>query len=81
MESWLELVRVVEGRVSLEGYNVFLSTGEVVVATDELRFRSRAELTDTLTDAGFTIEQVYGDWEKGPLRSTSRVMIFVAHRG
>jgi len=51
-----------------------------VVAKEELRFRSLEELTDTLTDAGFAVEQVYGDWKKGPLLSTSRVMIVVAHR-
>ncbi len=80
VETWLELVRVGEGRVSLEGHNVFLASGEVMVASDELRFRSRAELNDTLADAGFAIEQVYGDWAKGPLLSTSRVMIFIARR-
>ncbi len=80
MESWLELVRVGDGRVSFEGHNIFLSTGEVVVAKSELRFRSLEELTDTLTDSGFTVEHVYGDWKKGPLLSTGRVMIFVARR-
>jgi len=80
MESWLELVRVGDGRISFEGHNIFLSTGEVVVAKSELRFRSLEELTDTLADAGFTVEHVYGDWKKGPLLSTSRVMIFVARR-
>ena len=80
MESWLEVVRAGDGRVSLEGHNVFLSTGEVVVAKEELRFRSLEELTDTLIDAGFAVEHVYGDWKKGPLLSTSRLMIFVARR-
>jgi SAM-dependent methyltransferase len=80
MESWLELVQVGEDRVSFAGHNVFLSTGEVVVAQSELRFRSRDELTRTLADAGFSVEHVYGDWNMGPLLSTSRVMIFVARR-
>jgi SAM-dependent methyltransferase len=80
MESWLEVVGVDAGRVRLAGHNIFLATGEVVVVPDELRFRSREELTATLTDTGFTVEQVYGDWEKGPLLRTSRVMIFVARR-
>ncbi len=80
MESWLDLVRVGEGRVTFEGHNVFLSTGEVVVVRSELRFRSLEELTRTLTGSGFTVEHVYGDWNKGPLLSTSRVMIFVAPR-
>jgi SAM-dependent methyltransferase len=80
MESWLELVSEGDGRVNLEGHNVFLSTGEVVIVESELRFRSLEELTHTLTGSGFTVEHVYGDWNKGPLLSTSRVMIFVARR-
>ena len=80
MQSWLELVSVGDGRVRFEGHNVFLSTGEVLVAGGELRFRSLEELTRSLTDSGFTVEHVYGDWDKRPLLSTSRVMIFVAHR-
>jgi SAM-dependent methyltransferase len=80
MESWVELVNVGDGRVRLEGHNVFISTGEVVVVKSELRFRSLEELTSTLTDSGFAVEHVYGDWNKGQLLSTSRVMIFVARR-
>jgi SAM-dependent methyltransferase len=80
MQSWLELVSVGDGRVRFEGHNVFLSTGEVLVAGSELRFRSLEELTRSLTDSGFTVERVYGDWDKGPLLSTSHPMIFVARR-
>ena len=46
----------------------------------ELRFRSQVELTDSLTDAGFTVEQVYGDWDRSPMTSASRMMIFDASR-
>lgn len=80
MECWLDLVSVGDDRVRFEGHNVFTATGEVVVASSELRFRSRAELTASLLDAGFTVEQVYGDWDRGPLSSTSRVMVFIARR-
>jgi SAM-dependent methyltransferase len=80
MESWLELVSVGDGRVILEGHNVFVSTSEGVIVKSELRFRSLEELIHTLTGSGFTVEHVYGDWNKGPLLSTSRVMIFVARR-
>jgi len=80
MESWLELLGVEGERVRFAGHNVFLDTGEVVVASSELRFRSRAELTDSLTSAGFAVERVYGDWQRGPLVGTSRVMVFVARR-
>jgi hypothetical protein len=80
MECWLELVKVDNGRVRFEGHNVFNATGEVVVVSSELRFRSMAELTDSLINSGFTVEHFYGDWRRGPVTNTSRLMIFVARR-
>src|SRR5260221_3612749 len=56
VECWLEPVSVGNGRVRFGGHNVFTSTGELVVASSELRFRSLAELTDSLNNAGFTVE-------------------------
>jgi SAM-dependent methyltransferase len=78
MACWLELLSVGNGRVRFEGHNVFVATGEVVVAGSELRFRSLAELTGSLINAGFTVEHVYGDWVRGSLTSSSRVMVFIA---
>jgi hypothetical protein len=80
MECWLELVRVGNDRVQFAGHNIFTDTGEVVVAGSELRFRGQAELTNSLTNTGFTVEHVYADWDGSPLTSASRVMIFVASR-
>jgi SAM-dependent methyltransferase len=80
MEEWLEVVSVRNGRVRFEGHNVFNATGEVVMVSSELRFRNRAEVTDSLNNAGFTIEHVYGDWNRGPFVNTSGVMIFIARR-
>jgi SAM-dependent methyltransferase len=81
MESWVDLVSIGDGRVTFQGHNVFVSTGEVLVVGSQLRFRSHQELTRSLTDSGFVVEHLYGDWHNGPLLSTSRVMIFVARRG
>ncbi|MGB0388108.1 MAG: class I SAM-dependent methyltransferase [Ardenticatenaceae bacterium] len=80
MECWLELVNVADGRVCFKGYNVFTVTGEVLVASSELRFRSLTELTNSVSNAGFTVEHVYGDWERGPVTSSSRVLVIVARR-
>ncbi|HEX5158953.1 MAG TPA: class I SAM-dependent methyltransferase [Ktedonobacterales bacterium] len=80
MERWLELVRVGKDRVRFEGHNIFTATGEVVVVGSELRFRSQAELTDSLSSVGFTVEDVYGDWDGSPFTSAVRLMIFVASR-
>jgi SAM-dependent methyltransferase len=80
MECWLELVSVGNGRVRIEGHNIFAATGEVVIASSELRFRTQHEVTASLISTGFTVERIYGDWERGPLTSASRVMVFVARR-
>lgn len=80
VECWLELVSVDNGRVRLEGHNIFTATGEVVVASSELRFRSLAELTASLINSGFIVEDVYSDWARGPLAATSRSMVFIACR-
>ena len=80
IECWLELVHVGKGLVRFDGHNIFTNTGEVVIASSELRFRSQTELTDSLTNAGFTVERVYGDWDDSPLTSASRLMVFIASR-
>jgi SAM-dependent methyltransferase len=80
MATWVQLTDVQGSRVCFEGHNVFTDTGEVVIVESELRFRSREEITTTLTQAGFTVEQVYGDWTRGPLEQSSRAMVFVARR-
>jgi SAM-dependent methyltransferase len=80
MEGWLELVSAGDGRVRFEGHNVFTATSEVVVVPSELRFRGEAELTASLIRAGFTVEHVYGDWERGPVTGASRVLVCIARR-
>jgi SAM-dependent methyltransferase len=80
MECWLELISVGDGRVRFAGHNIFNATGEVVIANSELRFRSRTELADSLVNTGFTVEDVYGDWERGPVVRASRVIVFIARR-
>jgi SAM-dependent methyltransferase len=80
MECWLELVSVGNDRVIFEHHNVFTSTGEVMVTSSELRFRSLAELTNSLIEAGFTVEHVYRDWDSQPFDGTGRVMVFIARR-
>lgn len=78
METWLEVVEVQPGRVHFVGHNIFLQTGETIVIDSQLRFRTLAEITTSLEEAGFAIEAVYGDWKRGPLIPTSRVMVFLA---
>jgi hypothetical protein len=37
-------------------------------------------MTASLSDAGYVVEHVYGDWDCGPVTSASRVMVFIAAR-
>lgn len=88
METWVEVVRVGNGRfdaaqcrrIHFQGHNIFTATGEKLVVDSELRFRTRAELTTSLQNAGFTIEQLYGWWDRTPFLPTSPEMIFIARR-
>lgn len=80
VETWLEVAGVENGRVHFQGYNFFKHTGETVVVTSTLRYRSHAEIRSSLRQAGFTVEQVYGSWQREPFNNTSRMMIFVARR-
>lgn len=80
IESWVEVTEVIGDRVHFAGHNVFLATGEDLIVPSELRFRSHEKITDSLKNTGFTVENVYGDWQKGPLLDTSKPMIFIARR-
>lgn len=80
METWLEVVGVENARVQFRGYNLFKKTGEVLVVTSTLRYRSYAEISNSLSKAGFIIEQVYGNWQREPFNNSSRMMVFIARR-
>ncbi|WP_331279877.1 methyltransferase domain-containing protein [Streptosporangium roseum] len=45
-----------------------------------LRFLDVPALAKFLTEAGFTIEDQYGDWHRGPITETSREIITIARR-
>lgn len=78
VECWLEVIHVCDRTVRMLGHNRFLDSGEVIVAASELRFRTLTEISQSLREAGFHIEHVYGDWRRGPLTQESRAMIFIA---
>jgi len=67
-------------RVRCEVHYRFLPTGEELVSYNELRFRTRAELTQALARAGFTVERLFGDCDRRPPGRGSPEMIFIAVR-
>jgi hypothetical protein len=66
--------------VSYENHYVFTATGEDLVSSARLRFRTRVELTASLATAGFSIEHVYGTWDRGPVAPENPELIVVARR-
>lgn len=80
IESWLEVVGFSNGRLHFRGINRFIDSGEEVIVDSHLRFRSKTEIEQSLHNAGFSVEHVYGDWIESPMEPLSRAMIFVAKR-
>ena len=77
---WSEVHDLRDGIVSYTIHYAFAATGEELVSPIELRFRTEAELTQSLRDAGFTVERVYGDWDRRPAGPTTRELIVIAAR-
>ncbi len=46
-----------------------------------LRFRSEDELRSSLTDASFTVEQIYGGWRREPIGSPDGEFLVIARAG
>jgi SAM-dependent methyltransferase len=80
IETWTDVTDERDGIVSYLNHYVVTGSGEDLVSAAQLRFRSRAELTDTLAEAGFTVEHVYGDWDRRPVSPHAPELIFVARR-
>jgi SAM-dependent methyltransferase len=76
VEVWFEDPKVDGDLVCYEIHYLFASSGEELVSHTELRFRTRAELSRSLSDAGFLVESVFGD--RRPADAASRELIFVA---
>ncbi len=77
---WFKPLRAEDRRVQYELHYRFERIGEEVVSTDELIFRSQAEIVQSLKDAGFSLDNVYGDWDRSAVGAKSPEMIFVARR-
>ena len=78
VEWWFKLLNVENERVRYELHYFFVRSGEEVVSVNELAFRSQDEIAEALSNAGFEIGTIYGDWDGSPVSADSPEMIFVA---
>jgi SAM-dependent methyltransferase len=80
VEAWYQVIEVQGDRVASQIHYRFAASGEEVVSSNELRFRSQAELTQSLADVGFSVEHVFGNWDRQSVDVNSPELIFVASR-
>lgn len=62
---WTEVTAVRDSLVSFTHHYVF--PDEELVSHATLRFRSEQELRTSLAAAGFTVEHLYGGWQRQPV--------------
>lgn len=78
VEWWCENLVYANGSATYELHYLFTKTGEEVISTNKLRFRTYDELRTSLEDNGFTVDRIYGGWNKIPFEPQKSEMIFVA---
>lgn len=77
-EVWHELLDLQDSQVRFAIHYRLVPTGEEMLSTGELRFRTQAELERSLTVSGFVVQEVFGDWDRRPVSPESPELIFVA---
>jgi hypothetical protein len=58
VEVWTDLLEVTPTTVTFRATYVFASDGERLVSESTLRFRTRAEVEESLATAGFVVDEV-----------------------
>lgn len=77
VDAWTEVTAVQSGVVSFSMHYTFADEEELV-STGALRFRSEAQLRSSLQAAHFTVEQVYGGWNRQPVGAGDGELLVIA---
>lgn len=78
VEWWFNLLELDNGRVKYELHYSFVTSNEEVVSVNELVFRTQDEVLKDLSEAGFIVDNIYGDWDASPVHPESPEMVFIA---
>lgn len=78
LESWLESEEGPDGLVNLVEHRL-LPDGSTETQSSALVFRSVERLTTDLEAAGFSVEHIYGGWQREPIAG-NRELIVLARR-
>jgi SAM-dependent methyltransferase len=80
IESWTEVTSVKGDVVHAVGHRRLLQRDEELVSPFALRFRSEEMLRQSLTSSGFSVQSVFGDWDRRPSAPGERELIVIAQR-
>ena len=78
VQWWMKFLKATDDSVLYENHYHFPNTGKKLVSVNELRFRTQDEIVKSLTETGFRVETIYGDWDKTLATQKTSEMIFVA---
>lgn len=79
VSAWTEVTAVRDGAVSFT-HHYTLPDGEQLDSTATLRFRTEQEVRSALRDAGFSVESLYGGWQREPVGAGDGELLVVARR-
>jgi SAM-dependent methyltransferase len=80
IESWTEVTKVDGDVVYAVGHRRLLQSHEELVSPFALRFRSEEFLRQSLTSFGFSVENVFGDWDRRPSGPGEPELIVIARK-
>jgi SAM-dependent methyltransferase len=80
IESWTEVTKVEGDLVFAVGHRRLVESNEEFVSPFALRFRSEQLLRQSLTSSGFSVERVFGDWDRRPPGAGKGELIVIAKK-
>ena len=78
IESWTEVTHVEGDVVYAVGHRRLVQSNEELVSPFALRFRSEELLRQSLTSSGFSVQGVFGDWDRRSSGPGERELIVIA---
>lgn len=80
IRSWFEFISFTENRLEYNLHYDFVKENKTFISHDILRYRSYQELSESLLQKRFKVENVYGFWDKRSVTADSPELIFVAKK-
>ncbi len=80
IESWTEATAMEGDVVYAVGHRRLVESNEELLSPFALRFRSEEFLRHSLASVGFSVQDVFGDWDRRPSGPGERELIVIARR-